>query len=144
VATRGARRQAREAALQILYAADLAGKLNPQGVEEVFRQVIDEFSLPRRSRERARELAFGVELNRKPIDERITAASTRWKLYRIAMVERNILRIAAYELLFEPETPKEVVINEALEIARRFGGDASPAFVNGVLEVVARQREVRR
>ena len=80
-------------------------------------------------------------LNRKPIDERIAAASTRWKLHRISAVDRNILRIATYELLFEPEVPTEVVIDEALEVARRYASEASPAFVNGILDEIARQRE---
>jgi N utilization substance protein B len=141
MAPRGPRRQAREAALQILYAAEVSQKLDPDSIESVLREIIDEFSLPTRARERARELALGVGLNRKPIDERISAASTRWKLHRISAVDRNILRIAAYELLFEPEIPTEVVIDEALEIARRFAGEASPAFVNGILDVIARQRE---
>ncbi len=138
---RGPRRQAREAALQILYAAEVSQKLEPDVVEQVYREIIDEFSLPARCRERARELAVGVGLNLKRIDERISAASTRWKLHRIASVDRSILRIATYELLFDPETPTEVIIDEALEIARRFAGDASPAFVNGVLDVIARHRE---
>jgi N utilization substance protein B len=138
---RGPRRQAREAALQILYAAEASRKLDPDTVEQVYHEIIDQFSLPGRCRERARELTVGVGLNLKRIDERISAASTRWKLHRIAAVDRSILRVATYELLFEPETPAEVVIDEALEIARRFAGDASPAFVNGVLDVIARQRE---
>jgi N utilization substance protein B len=140
MATRGPRRQAREAALQILYAAEVSQKLDPESIEQVLREIIDEFSLPARCRERARDLALGVGLNRKPIDEEISAASTRWKLHRISAVDRNILRIAAYELLYEPEIPTEVVIDEALEIARRFASEASPAFVNGVLDVIARQR----
>ena len=143
MAVRGPRRQGREAALQVLYAADLAQRLEPEAIEEFYRQIIDEFSLPTRARERARELAMGVALNRKPVDERISGASTRWKLYRIATVDRNVLRIATYELIFEPETPAEVVIDEAVEIARRFAGEASPGFVNGVLDVIARQRAER-
>ena len=143
MAVRGPRRQGREAALQVLYAADLAKRLEPEAIEEFYRQIIDEFSLPTRARERARELAMGVALNRKPVDERIAGASTRWKLYRIATVDRNVLRIATYELIFEPETPAEVVIDEAVEIARRFAGEASPGFVNGVLDVIARQRAER-
>jgi N utilization substance protein B len=141
VTARGPRRQAREAALQILYAAEVSGKLEPDAVEQVYREVIDEFSLPARCRDRARELVVGVGLNLKRIDERISAASTRWKLYRIAAVDRSILRIATYELLFEPEIPTEVVIDEALEVSRRFASESSPAFVNGVLDVIARQRE---
>ena len=137
---RGVRRQAREAALQVLYAADIARKLDPDRVGEVFAEVIEQFHLPVRARERAQELVTGVVLNRKSIDDEIARASTRWKLYRIAAVDRNVLRVATYELLFEPETPIEVVIDEAVEVARRFGGDESPSFANGVLDLIARER----
>jgi N utilization substance protein B len=134
----GPRRRAREAALQVLYAADLAQRLEPAAVDEVHGELIAEFELPRNARERARSLAVGVACNLKGIDEAISAASRRWKLYRMATVERNVLRIAAFELLFEPETPTEVIIDEAVEIARRFGGEAAPGFVNGLLDEVAR------
>ena len=140
MAARGARRQAREAALQVLYAADAANRLEPEWVEEITEQVMQEFRLPRRARERVHELVTGVVLNRKPIDEQITLASTRWKLHRLATVDRNVLRIATYELLFEPDTPAEVVIDEAVEISKRFSGGESPAFTNGVLDVIARGR----
>jgi N utilization substance protein B len=136
----GARRQAREAALQVLFAADVAECLEPGRIEEIYQEVLEEFQLPPRARERAHEIVMGVVLNRKPIDEGISAASTRWKLHRIATVDRNVLRIATYELLFEPETPAEVVIDEAVEIARRFSGADSSAFTNGVLDVIARGR----
>ena len=140
MSTRGARRQAREAALQVLYAADASGRLSPEGVELVYQQVEGEFSLPVRSRPRALELALGVELNRKRIDERIGLASRRWKVERLATVDRNILRIATYELLFELDTPVEVIIDEALEVARRFSSEPSTAFINGVLDEIARDR----
>ena len=140
MAARGARRQAREAALQVLYAADTANRLEPEWVEEITEQVMREFRLPRRARDRVQELVTGVVLNRKPIDEQITLASTRWKLHRLAAVDRNVLRIATYELLFEPDTPAEVVIDEAVEISKRFSGGESPAFTNGVLDVIARGR----
>ena len=143
MAARGTRRQAREAALQVLYAADVQSRLEPDHVREISEEVIRQFHLPVRARERTRELVLGVVLNRKTIDERIAAASTRWKLHRIATVDRNVLRIATYELLFEPETPREVIINEAVEVARRFGGEESPAFANGVLDVIAHGRGAR-
>ncbi len=139
MAARGARRQAREAALQVLYAADAANRLEPEWVEEITEQVMQEFRLPRRARERVHELVTGVVLNRKPIDEQITRASTRWKLHRLASVDRNVLRIATYELLFEPDTAAEVVIDEAVEISKRFSGGESPAFTNGVLDLIARR-----
>jgi N utilization substance protein B len=133
----GPRRQAREAALQVLYAADVSGRLGADDVEDVFEQVAGEFSLPRRARERAAELTGGVVQNLARVDAAIAGASTAWKLHRLAAVERNVLRIAAFELLCEA-APPEVVIDEAVEIARRFGGARTPAFVNGVLDALWR------
>jgi N utilization substance protein B len=136
----GPRRQAREAALQVLYAADVSGQLGPDAVDRVFDQVAGEFSLPRRARERAAELCGGVVHNLERIDAAIAGASTAWKLHRLAAVERNVLRIAAFELLCEA-APPEIVIDEAVEIARRFGGSRTPAFVNGVLDALWRAQK---
>jgi N utilization substance protein B len=141
---RGPRRQGREAALQVLYAADVASELDPEGIDRAYRRVTEQFSLPARARERAWALARGVVVNLSAIDRHIAGACMRWKLERLATVDRNVLRIATYELLFEPQTPAEVVINEALEIARRFGSEKSPSFVNGVLDVIARERATAR
>ncbi len=138
--TPGLRRRAREAALQVLFAADPSG-LDEATVGETHARVTLEFSLPRRARERTLQLVLGVAQNRKSSDERIAAASRRWSIGRLARVDRNILRVATFELLYEPETPMEVVIDEAVEIARRFAGGDSPAFVNGVLDAIARVRE---
>jgi N utilization substance protein B len=69
-------------------------------------------------------------------------ACTHWKVERLAAVDRNVLRIAAFELLCEDGTPPEVVIDEAVEVARRFAGDASPGFVNGVLDALVREQGV--
>ncbi len=138
----GPRRMAREAALQVLFAADLTGELSPVSVESCFAEVAREFSLPGRARAWALELALGVAANLKRIDESIGRASTNWQIHRIAAVDRNILRVAAYELQRE-ETPTEVIIDEAVEVARRFAGDTSPAFVNGVLDVLGRERTTR-
>lgn len=135
--SRGPRRLAREAALQVLFAADSATKIDANSVRLAFESVANEFSLPSRARDRAFELAVGVASHLEEIDGSISRASDRWKLNRLATVERNVLRVATYELLFEQETPREVVIDEAVEIARRFAGDLSPSFVNGVLDVIA-------
>ncbi len=140
----GGRRQAREAALQVLYSLDIARKLTPESADEAYASILGEFSLPVRARTRARTLAAGVTQNLKLIDERISTASAHWKLHRLATVDRNVLRIATYELLFESETPAEVVIDEAVEVARRFGADGSPAFVNGVLDEIARRRRLKK
>ncbi len=136
----GPRRKAREAALQVLFAADVSRQVDPLAIEETYKTIIQEFPLSRRARQRAAEIARGVACNLKPIDERIERACTHWKLHRLATVDRNILRIAVYELLFEPETPAEVILDEAVEIARRFSSDSSPGFVNGVLDMIAGER----
>jgi len=139
----GPRRRAREAALQVLYAADVSSQLKPDTVEHVFEQVAAEFSLPRRVRERAAELCLGVVEQLGRVDAAIAGASTQWKLHRVAAVERNVLRIAAFELLCE-STPAAVAIDEAVEIARRFGGPRTPAFVNGVLDALWRAHSEER
>ncbi len=136
----GPRRMAREAALQVLYAADLRDEVRPETVGARFEEVCAEFTLPGRARKRALDLVEGVAANLKRIDESIARASAHWKLHRIATVDRNVLRIAAFELLCEPQTPSEVIIDEAVEVARRFADRDSPAFVNGVLDALARER----
>jgi len=138
--THGPRRMAREAALQVLFAADHSHPdLDVEAVRAAFEEVCAEFKLPGRAHARALELSVGVARNRKEIDLEIGRASEHWKVERLAAVDRAVLRIATFELLYEPTTPTEVVIDEAVEIARRFAGEKSPAFVNGVLDVVARQ-----
>ena len=131
----GPRRQAREAALQVLFAADVSQKLHTEAFDDVLRS----FSLPSRARARARDLVLGVSRNLVQIDAIIGQSSEHWKVSRLATVDRNILRIATYELLFEPVVPTEVILDEAIEIARRFAGETSRAFVNGVLDVIARE-----
>ena len=136
----GPRRQAREAALQVLFAADVRQELTPEAVDASYADVEEQFSLPNRARDRGHDLAVGVAQHLKEIDERIGATSSRWKVYRLATVDRNILRVATYELLYELDTPTEVIIDEALEVARRFAGEQSRQFVNGILDVIARTR----
>ncbi|HTO70618.1 MAG TPA: transcription antitermination factor NusB [Myxococcota bacterium] len=141
----GPRRMAREAALQVLFAADLSSAcVDTEAVRSAFDTVSAEFELPKRARDRALELCLGVVHHLKDIDLAIARASEHWKIERLAAVERNVLRVATYELLFEPETPAEVVIDEAVEVARRFASEKSPAFVNGVLDVVARNARAER
>jgi len=118
----GARREGREAAVQFLYQRDLnAG---------VSTETVDEFWELRPANKRVREygmaIAEGVLAHQADIDER--------DLHRIAAVDRNILRIAIFEMLFCPDVPPVVSINEAIEIAKRFGSDESGRFVNGILD----------
>ena len=133
------RHQSRRVALQVLYALDLArgrGEESP-GSDEVFDRVAAHFDLPGRAREFAAELVGGVDEHWQPIDALLAEHARNWRLSRMAMVDRNILRLAAFELV-HTETPASVVLDEAIELARRFGDEPSPAFVNGVLDSVAR------
>jgi N utilization substance protein B len=135
-----ARRRSREAALQALYAADLARALRPDrpsGAKECFEEVARHFDLPEGARAFAVELVSGVAERLAELDAQIAARAQHWRVERMAAVDRNVLRIATYELL-TGDTPLEVVIDEAVELARRFGGEGSPAFVNGILDAVAR------
>lgn len=85
----------------------------------------------------ANELVLGLGREAEAIDAAIKAASENWRLERMPRVDRNVLRVATYELLFVPEIPRRVTINEAIELAKRYGDTGSPAFVNGVLDRVA-------
>jgi N utilization substance protein B len=88
------------------------------------------------TRDNAERLARGAQAEVAAIDEAITSASTNWRFERIAAVDRNILRIGTFELMKEPKTPASVIIDEAVEMAKRFGEADSPAFVNGVLDAI--------
>lgn len=124
------RRKSREIALQMLFQWDL-GKQVPS-------QVIESFLVPRRldpETERFARLLFeGAVEEATVLDDLVRAHAEHWKLERIAAVDRNILRLALYELRNIPENPPAVVINEALELGRRFSGVDSVEFINGVLE----------
>jgi N utilization substance protein B len=135
----GIKRQARECALQILYPLDMLGKeLDPAAVDDALERFFDSFDADARARERAEAIVRGVAKERARIDEVIAAHSPRWKIERMALVDRNVLRLCVHELLFDAETPARVVIDEGVEIAKRFGAEQSAAFVNGVLDSAAR------
>jgi transcription antitermination protein NusB len=87
----------------------------------------------------ARRLVSGVLANLAAIDDVLAAAAPQWPLAQMAVVDRNILRVASYEVLFDTETPVRAAVNEAVELAKTFGGESSPRFVNGVLGAVAAQ-----
>jgi transcription antitermination protein NusB len=132
----GSRRKARAYALQILYArdverdTDVAAALT--GWDESFELEVDGAA-----RGFAAELVRATVEDQPAIDEVIATSSRNWRLERMSRVDRNILRIAVGELRNVPQTPVKVVINEAVELAKRFGTAESPAFVNGVLDRIA-------
>jgi N utilization substance protein B len=107
-------------------------------IEEIFERVAQNFDLPSGSRDFAMDLFSGTALHRVEIDALLSENALHWKVSRMAAVDRNVLRLAIYELT-RTDTPSSVVLDEAIQLARRFGAESSPAFVNGVLDAVARQ-----
>jgi len=133
------RRRSRQAALQVLYAIDLSESSRsgePVDLDAVFEAVAENFELAEGAREFATELVQGICASRDELDALLSAHATNWRLSRMAAVDRNTLRIGAYELVYT-DTPARIVLDEAIELARRFGDDPSPAFVNGILDAVS-------
>ena len=128
----GLRRTARECALQMLYQYDIGN----QPAEEVLDSFWEMNEHPKKVREFANELFEGSLERLKEIDKTIQQHTKNWRLSRMAAVDRNILRVAVYEFLCDKRTPVTVVINEALEIAKKFSTHESAQFVNGVLDSI--------
>jgi transcription antitermination protein NusB len=131
----GRRTKARECAFQMLYQWDLTRAPLPEVIDSFWRLR----TTTERTMGRVGELLQGTHRHLEAIDRAIAEAATHWRLDRIATVDRNILRLATYELLCEPGTPASVIIDEAVEMAKRFGEAESPGFVNGVLDAVKRR-----
>ena len=127
------RTRARERALQALYQIDVAA----EGIDEALARFWKSFEpVEEEVRTLAEELVRGVAKSRRRVDEAIEEASSNWRLDRMARVDRNVLRLAVYELL-RTDVPVKVVINEAIELGKKFGSESSGAFVNGVLDRIA-------
>ncbi len=128
----GVRREGRELALTYLYQLDL-------GVEDI-TSVTAAIEQDRRGSGRvrafARSLVQGVSSHRAEIDELISGHLMHWKLERLTRTDRGLLRMAVYEMKFDPDIPAKVAINEAVEIGKRFGGEESGRFLNGVLDAI--------
>ncbi|MGL6076925.1 MAG: transcription antitermination factor NusB [Fimbriiglobus sp.] len=132
------RSKAREVALQLLFQMD-------QNAVPVPRVAINKFVHERLQDDASEDFAFalydGVIKHQKEIDEILTKTAEKWRLTRMMPVDRNVLRMGAFELLHNPEPmPTAIVINEAIELARRFATDDSPSFVNGILDKIAQSR----
>ncbi len=135
----GTRRNSREIALQFLYQEDLTlGPDQPYGYDlaERFDLFCSLFQVNRKARAYAYELLQGVCAEIYRLDALIGEAATNWRLERIAPTDRNLLRIAAYEMMARDDVPPQVAINEAVEIAKRFAGEDSPKFINGILDSI--------
>jgi N utilization substance protein B len=141
-AAKESRHHAREAAIQMLYQWEV-GRASMQEVKETFwlhdPASIGEFSEDLQAF--ATTLASGVVENVGDLDPVISEAAEHWRLERMNVTDRLILRLAVYEFLHEPETPGRVIINEALELARTFGNDDAVRFINGILDAIRRRLE---
>lgn len=133
------RRRAREFALQALYAADQAGTGPGPALSGVWAAALEGEGEPVTAEEQdfASKAVRGVHKDLPGLDERIEKASVNWRLSRMPVVDRNILRLGAWELVNCKDIPVSVSINEAIELAKRFGGVESRAFVNGILDRIA-------
>jgi N utilization substance protein B len=144
----GMRRRAREAALQMLYQIDAQPELPVDAaLGRFYRSFADEAPQPGgfdELQEFADRLVRGVVENLAAIDARISGASHHWRLERMGRVDRNLIRLAVYEMSFCDDIPAKVAINEAIEIAKRYGAQETPAFVNGVLDRVLEDLPKRR
>ena len=131
----GARRKARELALQMLFQHDLSGNA-PEMIVSTFEDL-------QKSKPNIREFAIkvfeGTVTNLEKIDEMIQVQADNWRLSRMAVVDRNIIRMSVYEFMHEHDTPKLVVIDEAIEIAKKFGTEKSSQFINGILDGILKR-----
>ncbi len=123
------RRQARSVALQALYEIDSVG----HDTTEVIERCAEDEALPEEGGEFASELVTGVQEHRSQLDAIIRKYAPEWPVEQLAVVDRNILRIALFEMWYAKDVPIKVAINEAVELAKTFGSDTAPRFVNGVL-----------
>lgn len=135
----GKRRRGRETALKLLYALDITQEpadelLQASWIDTVVPDTVREFSVT---------LVAGVMAHRDEIDTLVQEWSMNWSLERIGIIERNILRFAIYELLFLTDIPPNVTINEAVEVAKRYGTDEAPSFINGILDRIKQEVETR-
>jgi len=134
----GPRRKAREYALQMLFQWDITHDDIDQVIASFFQNQPEESA---DVADFARRLVMGTVEHVERIDELIRRHAEHWRLDRMATVDRNLLRLAVYEFLHSKDIPKTVVINEAIEIARRFSSQESPQFINGVLDSIKKQLE---
>ena len=119
------RRQAREQVLRALFQRDFLGEIEPE------EQPQDAY---------AREVLQGIEAHQPEIDQLIRERAEGWRLERLHSVDRNILRLAIYELLYREDVPPEVAIDEAIELAKKYGTERSPAFINGILDRIYKEK----
>ncbi|MGB8330531.1 MAG: transcription antitermination factor NusB [Polyangiales bacterium] len=133
----GSRRKGREAALGILYFMDVSNVSGTQAIRSYWGHLIDDEEEESEGAEFANQLVQAYSEQQGEINDLIRSASHHWRLERMPIVDRNVLRLAIVELREMQDIPKRVTLNEAVELAKRFGSEGSGAFVNGVLDRIA-------
>ncbi len=128
----GKRRHSRELAIKVLFHLEFSS----DDPAVAFDLICDDFGAPEDIKPFSKELVLGVCVHLKDLDNLIGKASKNWRLERIAKVDRSILRLAAYELLYRADIPPKVSINEAVDLGKKFGTEESGAFINGVLDKI--------
>lgn len=136
----GTRHKARECALQMLFASDLVGG-DSRALTECYWKELGDTSIDDKTRDFANNLVRGTLEKIEAIDNRIRTRAEHWRIERMAIVDRNVLRLAVFEFLYQ-DTPDTVAINEALEIARRFSTYEATQFINGILDAIKQDIEL--
>ncbi len=136
--------QARIIALQGLYQLDMQRAAADADVVQVISPLLAEEPVPPEVATYARQLAAGSWVGREKYDAMIASVASHWDVSRMAVVDRNVLRLALYELVEQPDVPVRVIMDEAIELGREFGAAETPQFINGVLDAVWKQHETCR
>ena len=135
------RHLSRSVAMQILFEWDFK-KLDPKKLPSIVQRTVKKFAPQNpESRQFIKETVEGVSKHIKEIDELIQKHAPEWPLNQISAIDRNVLRLGIYELVYSPDIPSKVAINEAIELAKTFGSESSGKFVNGVLGTIYKERE---
>ena len=132
----GARRRSRELALQVLYQWDITG----HDAAKALVQLEDPFSPAHGKDEFAERIVLGVLAHREEIDRFVEHYSDHWRLERMTVIDRNLLRLATFELLYCDDIPPKVTLNEAIDLGKRFGSEESSAFINGILDRILKEK----
>lgn len=128
----GNRRKARELALNALF----QGEMTATSAVENFPLLCENFEINKKAIPYGRELVYGITDKRDELDAKIEGSAVNWRVSRMSVLDRNIIRLAAYEMMFKEDVPPRVAIDEAIELAKRYCGEDSPGFINGILDAI--------
>ena len=137
---KGGRRTGRELALKILYQTEFQSLPKDKELRSFLEGFFEEEDYSQKHKDFCFEILKGLRNHKEAIDQTIKAHSQKWDIKRMSLVDLNIMRIAVFEMLYEKDVPERVILNEALELAKTFSGRRSPAFINGILDQILKDR----